>query len=188
MTGTRSQLPPGPFTTILVDPPWCLVAWSAKGEGKSPQRHYNCLAPADIASLPVGDLAARHSALFLWVPWPMMNQANTIIEAWGFRYSGLAWTWVKFNPATGKYAFGPGYGTRKNCEPCLLARRGQPKVKSRSVRDLIFAPRREHSRKPDEQYARIEALFDGPYLELFSRASPRPGWTHWGDELGKFEP
>jgi len=77
----------------------------------------------------------------------------------GIRLERLAWIWLKYNERTGKCAFGTDYGTRKNCEPCLLARRGQPKVKSRSVRDLIIAPHREHSRKPDEQYARIEALF-----------------------------
>jgi N6-adenosine-specific RNA methylase IME4 len=69
----------------------------------------------------------------------------------------------------------------------MLARRSQPKMKARSVRDLIIAPRREHSRKPDWQYARIEVLFCGPYLELFAgpsliRLDPL------GDELGKFEP
>ena len=90
-------------------------------------------------------LAARHSALFLWVPCPMIFQADEVIAAWGFRYSGLAWTWVKFNPATRKLAFGPGYGTRKNCEPCLLARRSQPKMKARSVRDLSIAPARRPS-------------------------------------------
>jgi N6-adenosine-specific RNA methylase IME4 len=108
----------------------------------------------------------------------------------------LAWEWLKFNPVTGKAAFGPGYGTRKNVEPCLLARRGSPVLKNRSVRDwmvgedawddLLVSPRREHSRKPDEAYDRIETMFDGPYLELNARQT-RPGWSAWGDEVGKFD-
>ena len=105
-----------------------------------------------------------------------------MIEAWGFDYSGLAWEWLKFNPMSGKYAFGTGYGTRKNCEHCLLARRGSPRLLHRGIRDFILAPRREHSRKPDEQYGRIEAMFAGPYVELFARRQ-WPGWAAWGVEL-----
>jgi N6-adenosine-specific RNA methylase IME4 len=101
----------------------------------------------------------------------------------GFQYSGLGWEWIKFNPATGKYHFGLGFGTRKNLEPCLLGLRGRPRRKSRSVRDFIIAPAREHSRKPDQQYANVEALFDGPFLEIFARRT-WPNWTSWGDEVG----
>ena len=70
----------------------------------------------------------------------------------------------------------------KFVEPCLLARRGKPVVRDRSIRDFIITPRRAHSQKPDEQYERIERLFDGPYLELFAR-TPRAGWTSWGEEI-----
>lgn len=81
---------------------------------------------------------------------------------------------------------GGGYGTRKNAEICWLGRRGNPKRRSRDVRELIVAPRREHSRKPDEQYGRIERLCAGPYLELFARQQ-RPGWIALGDEVNKFQ-
>jgi N6-adenosine-specific RNA methylase IME4 len=76
--------------------------------------------------------------------------------------------------------------TRKNSEPCLLARRGNPRRLSRSVQELIVAPRREHSRKPDEIYERIERYASGPFVELFARQSRR-GWSSWGDEVGKFD-
>lgn len=115
----------------------------------------------------------------------MIFHAERVINAWGFKYSGLAWEWIKRNPATGKYAFGAGYGTRKNVEPCLLARRGAPKLKDRSVRDFMFAPRREHSRKPDDQYGRIESMYDGPYIEMFARQR-RVGWDAAGDQTNKF--
>jgi N6-adenosine-specific RNA methylase IME4 len=77
---------------------------------------------------------------------------------------------------------GCGYWTRSNTEPCLLATRGAPKRLNADVRMAIIAPRREHSRKPDEVHDRIERLVAGPYLELFARR-PRPGWTVWGNEV-----
>jgi N6-adenosine-specific RNA methylase IME4 len=78
-----------------------------------------------------------------------------------------------------------GKTTRKNAEDCWLGKRGNPRVQAHDVRELIVAPRREHSRKPDEQYERIERLAGGPYVELFARAT-RPGWTSWGNETTRF--
>lgn len=202
--------PIGGFKVILADPPWLFEHRSAKGEGKAPQQHYPCESVEDIAALPVDVLAADDCALFMWVTWPLMPQWMRVVEGWGFEFAGLAWEWLKFNPATGKYAFGPGYGTRKNVEPCLLCTRGNPSLRSplpddlfglgaapqgvHSVRDFIEAmpqdairaKRREHSRKPDEQYGRIETLFDGPFVELFARQA-RPGWSCWGNETDKFQ-
>jgi len=80
---------------------------------------------------------------------------------------------------------GLGYWTRANSEVCLLATRGKPKRKHADVRQAILEPRREHSRKPDCVYDRIERLVDGPYLELFARQT-RPGWDSWGLEVNKF--
>lgn len=199
----------GGYRVILADPPWAFENFSEKGEGKNPAAHYDCMSIDDIAAMPVGTLAAKDCALFMWVTWPLMPVWMRVIEAWGFDYAGLAWEWIKYNPVTGKYAFGPGYGTRKNLEPCLLATRGAPQLRKeapgslfgdavipegvRSVRDFIEAmptdciraPRREHSRKPEEQYTRIETLFDGPYVELFARHR-RAGWRSWGNQVGKF--
>jgi N6-adenosine-specific RNA methylase IME4 len=200
--------PAGGFRVLLADPPWTFTNRSAKGEGKNPNQHYPCMTLDDIRAIPVRALAARDAALFVWVTWPLMPVWVKVILEWGFDYAGLAWEWIKFNPETGKYAFGPGYGTRKNLEPCLLATCGNPSLRtsiddlfsvdakgSRSVRDFIEwnpfdcirAPRREHSRKPDEQYERIETLFDGPYVELFARHR-RPGWSAWGNQTDRFEP
>lgn len=179
------MLPQGPFAVLLADPPWSFSTFSDKGRAKSPDAHYRCMGIDDICALPVSDVMARDSVLFMWCTWPTIFQAQRVIEAWGFTYSGLAWEWIKQNPVTGKYAFGCGYGTRKNLEPCLMARRGKPKLLNRAVRDFIFAGRREHSRKPDEQYARIESMFEGPYLEMFARQQ-RDGWTAWGNQTDKF--
>jgi N6-adenosine-specific RNA methylase IME4 len=174
------------YGVILADPPWTFKTYSQKGQGKSPQKHYDCMSIDDICALPVRDITADDCALFLWCTWPCIFQAQKVIEAWGFKYSGLAWEWIKYNEKTGKYSFGGGYGTRKNLEPCLLARRGKPQLQSRSVRDFIMSPRREHSRKPDEQYTRIETMYAGPYMELFARQKWR-GWDAWGNQVDKFE-
>jgi N6-adenosine-specific RNA methylase IME4 len=174
------------FGVISADPAWLFKVYSAKGEGKSPQRHYPCMTLPDICALPVRHLAARDCALFLWITWPKIFDAERVIRSWGFNYSGLAWEWAKFNFSTQKFAFGGGYGTRKNLEPCLLATRGNPERLDASVRDILFARRREHSRKPDEHYARCERMFAGPYLELFARTR-RPGWSVWGNEVDKFK-
>lgn len=174
------------YGVILCDPPWAFKTYSAKGEGKSPQRHYACMPTKDLCALPVADYAADDCALLMWCTWPMIFDAKEVLDAWGFKYSGLAWEWIKKNPDTGKYAFGGGYGTRKNLEPCILARRGKPAIKNRTTRDFLYAPRREHSRKPDEQYERIEAMYDGPYLEMFARQC-WPGWSSWGNQTDLFE-
>ncbi len=182
------------FNVILADPPWLFETYSAKGEGKSPQRHYPCMPTPDICALPIEQLASQNCVLFLWAIWPKIFDAQDVIKAWGFEYSGLGWEWRKFNRQTNKFRFGGGYGTRKNVEPCLLARRGSPVIKTRSERDFIdeglvddFMDEkwRGHSRKPDEQYARIERMYDGPYLELFARQRRR-GWSSWGNQVDKF--
>lgn len=184
---TFKGVPRGKYRVILADPPWTFKTRSDKGLGKSAQAHYDCMSQEEILAMPVYELAARDSALFMWATWPTLPQAFRVIDAWGFTYKGLAWEWIKFNPETGKYAFGTGYGTRKNVEPCLLATKGAPKRMSASVRDIIMSPRREHSRKPPEQYDNIQALFRGPYLELFARHR-QPGWDAWGNQVFTWSP
>jgi N6-adenosine-specific RNA methylase IME4 len=129
--------------------------------------------------------AADDCVLFMWAIDPMLPQAFDLIKAWGFQYKTVGFTWAKIN-VSGKDPIGGGYWTRANPEMCLLATRGQPKRLNADVRQLLMAPRREHSRKPDEIYGRIEALVDGPYLEMFARQT-RAGWDAWGNEVGKFD-
>lgn len=178
---------PKKYSVIHIDPPWDFKTWSDKGQGKSASRHYPTMSIEEICALPVGDYAKDDCALFMWITWPGIFEAPKVFEAWGFKYSGLAWEWLKFNDKTEKFSFGGGYGTRKNLEPCLLARRGKPKTLSRSRRDLIISPRREHSRKPDVSYERSEAMFSGPYVEMFARQR-WPGWDiAMSNEPDKFE-
>ena len=141
---------------------------------------------SEIKALPVASISDKDSILFLWITNPRLYSADEIISAWGFKYKTVGFTLVKQNKNGDGVFKGMGRYTRSNPEQCLIATRGKalPR-KSFSVDQLIIAPRREHSRKPDEIYDRIEALYDGPYLELFSRTK-RKGWTAWGNETGKF--
>jgi len=152
-----------------------------------------------IEQLPVGGLAACHAHLFLWITGPFLARGMhlPVMRAWGFEPSSTAFVWIKPNRkafANGGFfldetlfAKGMGHTTRQNAEYVVLGRRGKPRRLCKDVHQLIIQPRREHSRKPDEFYARVERYCTGPYVELFSRQR-RPGWTAWGDELDKFEP
>jgi len=183
----------GAYGVIYADPPWSFATYSAKGKGRAADAHYACLSFAEIAALPVASWAAPDSILLLWVTDPLLPKGLALIEAWGFTYKTVGFYWAKLNKRAPRLTFtsrdfftGLGFWTRANAEQCLLATRGSPKRHARDVRRLVVAPRREHSRKPDEMYERIERLAGGPYLELFARAS-RPGWDAWGREAGLFD-
>ena len=175
------------FGAIMADPGIAFRAYSSKGEGRSPQRHYRCSSVAELLKLRIADIASADCFLFLWVPLRSVDLVGPLMCAWGFVFSGSAFVWAKQNKTGAGWFMGNGYGTRHNAEVCWLGRRGKPQRKSMAVRELIVAPRREHSRKPDEVYQRIEALTAGPYLELFARQQ-WPGWTCVGDELERFTP
>lgn len=203
------NLPEGKFGVILADPPWRFGTWSKKGRDRCPdhimtrgvqrqnrpERHYQTMTTDDIKTLPVHQTAAKDCCLFLWTTDSFLPQALEVGMAWGFTYKTVAFYWVKTRSPTNTrshcasrpYPMGTGYWTRANPEQCLLFTRGKPKRVSASVEKLIISQRREHSRKPDEIYGRIESLVNGPYLELFARQT-HPGWTAWGNECEKFSP
>ena len=183
---------PGHYRVIYADPPWSFATFSRKGKGRSPDAHYDCMDLDAIKRLPVAGWAHPDAVLLLWATDPLLDRALEVIQAWGFAYKTVGFYWAKLNKGTSAVASeadfftGLGFWTRANPEPCLLATRGRPRRRSGGVRKLVLAPRREHSRKPDEMYERIEALLEGPYLELFARGS-RPGWDAWGDQAGLFD-
>ena len=185
MTWEFGSLPRGSFRVILCDPPWRFSLYSAKGERKSPQAHYDCMPLAEIQALPVLDLAHPEGcALVMWATAPMLTQAIQTMAAWGFTYKTMG-VWGKQSSTGNALAFGAGYIFRSAAEPYLVGSRGKPRQLVRNVRNLIMAPVREHSRKPDEMRANIEKLWHGPYLELFAREAA-PGWDRWGREMDKF--
>ena len=181
------------YRVIYADPPWTFRTYSKKGKGRSAEAHYDCMSLEDIKALPVADWAADDALLLLWATDPLLDRAMEVIRDWGFTYKTVGFYWAKLNKGRGQLQFcerdfftGMGFWTRANPEPCLLATKGKPKRISGAVRKLVIAPRREHSRKPDEVAERIEELSSGPYLEMFARQA-RPGWDNWGAQAELFD-
>ncbi len=179
-------LPRHHFGAILSDPPWSWNSWSKTNQDRAAFNYYDVMSLEDLKGLPVADLAADDCVLFLWAINSMLPQAIAVMGAWGFEYKTIAFTWAKRTPTDKAWHLGLGYWTRQNSEHCLLGTRGKPKRIARDLRELVIAPRREHSRKPDDVASGIERLVNGPYLELFARET-RPGWTSWGHEVTKFD-
>ena len=165
---------------IYADPPW---RYSAKGVQGAAEHHYPTMSINELCALPVAELSAPDSALFLWATFPQLPEALRLIRAWGFAYKTVAFVWLKQNRKSKGWFYGLGFWTRGNAEVCLLATRGHPNRQAANVPQFIISPIREHSRKPDEAREKIVALMgDVPRVELFARQS-NPGWDVWGNEV-----
>lgn len=136
-----------------------------------------------LSALPVADLAADDSVLFLWATFPKLPEALQLIRAWGFSYKSIAFLWLKLNRKSPTWFYGLGFWTRGNAEVCLLATKGHPRRRSAGVHQFIISPVEQHSKKPDEARDKIIALMgDIPRIELFARQET-PGWDVWGNEV-----
>lgn len=137
----------------------------------------------ELCALPVAEIAAPDSALFMWATFPQLPEALRLIRAWGFNYKSVAFVWLKKNKKADSWFYGLGFWTRGNAEICLLATRGHPKRQAANVHQFIISPIEAHSKKPDEARDKIVALMgDLPRVELFARQTP-PGWDVWGNEV-----
>ncbi|MGZ6839389.1 MAG: MT-A70 family methyltransferase, partial [Frankiaceae bacterium] len=173
----------GGWATVLADPPWRFV----NRTGKVAPEHrrldrYDTLSQADIRELPVADIAAPNSHLYLWCPNALLPDGVEVMHAWGFRYVSNI-VWAKRRRDGGPDGRGVGFYFRNVTELILFGVRGSMRTlpPGRRQVNLLETRKREHSRKPDEQYEIIEACSPGPRLELFARY-PRPGWEAWGNE------
>ncbi len=176
----------GPFGTVLADPPWRFQ----NRTGKVAPEHrrlsrYDTLTVAELCELPVADVVAERSHLYLWVPNALVADGLRVMEAWGFTYKSNL-VWAKRRRDGGPDGRGVGFYFRNVTELLLFGVRGKMRTLAAGRRqvNLIETQKREHSRKPDEQYALIEACSPGPYLELFCRYR-RSGWTPWGLEAAE---
>lgn len=167
-----------PARVLVADPPWPFRD-RLPGKGRGAQKHYPVMSVADICGFRLPPLLPD-CYLLLWRVASMAEAAYEVAAAWGFEHKSEV-VWVKLT-RTGKLWFGMGRHTRATHETAILAVRGKPAPRSRSVRDTFFAPVRRHSEKPDEFYELVERLSCGPYVELFARRR-RPGWTCFGDEV-----
>jgi len=177
-----ADFPTKKYGVIYADPPWYFKTRSDKGKDKSPERHYPVLSLADICRLPVNTITEDNAVLLMWVCDPMLDQALEVINAWGFKYKTVGFTWAKTNRKKLGFFTGLGYWTRGNPEMCLLATKGKPKRIHMDVAQLVVAPRGKHSEKP-LLHESIERLVGGPYIELFARKKTRKGWDFWGNEV-----
>jgi len=180
------------YKVIYADPPWSYKTFSKPKEGTVPHRSkdepYKSMTAEELLALPVHKIAAKDCVLHMWVISSHLDQALALGAAWGFTFKSLGMVWVKtqkHNPEVPKMGMGKWF--RQEAEICLLFTCGKPKRVSAGVRQTILEPAREHSRKPDVAYELVEALTDGPYLEMFSRSS-REGWEAMGNQAGKFDP
>ena len=191
-------LPYRHFKCIHSDVPWRFESYSEEGEERSAQAHYECMDLASVARLGVEAHAAEDCHLFFWVTGPFLSIGAhlPIMRSWGFEPVAMAFVWVKLNASwhprwmthidNAMWFMGLGHTTRQNAEYVILGRKGKPQRLSKSVKQIIAAPVREHSRKPADVYERIERYCDGPYLDLFGRER-RAGWEVRGNEAGKFD-
>lgn len=175
-----------PFGTVLADPPWRFV----NRTGKVAPEHrrlsrYDTMTAKEIAALPVAELMAAQSHCYLWAPNALLAEGLMVLEDWGFTYKANL-IWAKRRADGGPDGRGVGFYFRNVTELILFGTRGKLRTlpPGRSQVNMIETRKREHSRKPDEQYPLIEACSPGPYLELFARY-PQPGWAVWGNEAGE---
>ena len=165
---------------IYADPPW---RYSAKKVQGAAENHYPTMSIDELCALPVAELAAKDSALFMWATFPQLPEALRLIRAWGFTYKSVAFVWLKKNRRADSWFYGLGFWTRANAEICLLATKGHPKRQAADIHQFIISPIEAHSKKPDETRDKIVALMgDLPRVELFARQTS-PGWDVWGNEV-----
>ena len=172
------------FKTILADPPWQFQNRTGKvaPEHKRLNR-YETLTLEDIKLMPVVATAEDTAHLYMWVPNALLPDGLEVMKAWGFTYKSNI-VWHKLRKDGGSDGRGVGFYFRNVTELLLFGVRGknartlQP---GRTQVNYVGTRKREHSRKPDEQYDLIQSCSPGPYLELFARGE-RPGWTLWGNQ------
>ena len=178
------------FGTILADPPWQFQNRTGKmaPEHKRLSR-YPTMTLDDICDLPVEAIAAARAHLYLWVPNALLPEGLRVMDQWGFRYKSNL-IWYKIRKDGGPDPRGVGFYFRNGTEILLFGVRGKDVrtlAAGRSQENILVTQKREHSRKPDEQYGLIEACSWGPRLEMFARG-PREGWNVWGNQAQQYEP
>ncbi|MEM9756960.1 MAG: MT-A70 family methyltransferase [Pseudomonadota bacterium] len=187
----RDTLKGAQFGTVLADPPWRF----ANRTGKVAPEHrrlarYATLSTPEICELPVAEHMAERAHCYLWVPNALLPEGLAVLGAWGFDYKSNI-VWHKIRKDGGSDGRGVGFYFRNVTELLLFGTRGRDArtlPPGRRQVNMVQTRKREHSRKPDEQYGVIEACSWGPYLELFGRGR-RDGWTVWGDQAdGDYRP
>lgn len=177
------------FRTILADPPWQFQNRTGKiaPEHKRLNR-YGTMGLSDILALPIQQVTDETAHLYLWVPNALLPEGLKVLEAWGFQYKSNI-VWHKVRKDGGPDGRGVGFYFRNTTELILFGVKGKNArtlAPGRSQVNILRTMKREHSRKPDEQYGLIEACSPGPFLEMFARGG-RDGWTSWGNQADDYD-
>jgi len=170
------------YQIIYADPPWSYFNGGVPQGGVNAQ--YPTMKLEDIKKLPVASISADVSVLLLWATFPQLQEALEVMNAWGFKYKTLGFSWLKTNK-DGSPFFGIGYYAKSNTEVCLLGVKGNAHslVKSNKVSSVILHPKTKHSTKPAVVREKIVELFgDLPRVELFARERV-DGWDAWGNDV-----
>ena len=178
------------FATVLADPPWQFE----NRTGKMAPEHkrllrYPTMKLQEICDLPVEAIVADTAHLYLWVPNALLPDGLKVMEHWGFSYKSNI-VWYKIRKDGGPDRRGVGFYFRNVTEVLLFGVRGKnarTEKLGRTQENIISTQKREHSRKPDEQYPLIEGCSKGPRIEMFARG-PRLGWTVWGNQADEYSP
>lgn len=179
------------FRTVLADPPWRFI----NRTGKMAPEHrrlsrYGTMTFEEIAALPVNQILQPTAHLYLWVPNALLPEGLRVMKAWGFEYKSNI-VWHKLRKDGGSDGRGVGFYFRNVTELILFGvygKNARTEAAGRTQVNYLGTRKREHSRKPDEQYNLIESCSKGPYLEMFARGI-RPGWTVWGNQADEtYEP
>lgn len=179
------------FRTILADPPWQFQNKTGKVAPEHRRlNRYGTMTLSEIMALPVGEISAETAHLYMWVPNALLPEGIETLRAWGFNYKSNI-IWHKIRKDGGSDGRGVGFYFRNVTEIILFGVRGKNArtlEAGRTQVNYLATRKREHSRKPDEQYAIIESCSPGPYLELFARGA-REGWATWGNQADEsYEP
>jgi N6-adenosine-specific RNA methylase IME4 len=175
------------YNIIYADPPWQyndkMKMKGVHGLIRGAESFYNTMNLKDICNLPIKDITADNSMLFMWVTMPFLREAFEVIDSWGFKYKTCGYCWVK-KTKNNKIHLGMGHYTRGNAELCLIGIKGKKmQFKTRSQSQIIESEIRKHSQKPDETRDKIvELCGDIPRIELFARQHAE-GWDCWGNEV-----
>ncbi len=178
------------YATILADPPWQFTNRTGKVAPEHGRlNRYPTMDLEDIKSLPVERIADERSHLYLWVPNALLPEGLEVMKAWGFKYKSNL-IWYKVRKDGGPDRRGVGFYFRNVTEILLFGVRGKnirTLERGRTQENIISSRKREHSRKPDEQYSLIEECSWGPRLEMFARGQ-RKNWDCWGNQAEEYVP
>lgn len=182
------KLPNKKYKIIYADPPWSYNSTSKKGTSRGvAEKYYDTMTLQDIKDLPIKDIADDDSLLFMWITYPHLHELIDVLNAWGFTFKTVAFTWVKVYKHSRKPVLACGYWTRSNAEICVLATKGKdyPRRINAGVSQIIISEQRKHSQKPDETRNKIVDLIGAiPRIELFARERVE-GWDSWGNQIPK---